>query len=308
MPLMAQDGAQPVLLDHDGGMPDDYLATALVAGMANVDLLGVVVTPADCEIRPAVLATRRLLPLAGRPRVPVAPSTVRPVNPFPEPWRRSSRRMPPLLDRRAQAPLAGFPGQQFLARQLELATAPVTLAVTGPLSTIAAALALNPAVEKKIRRILWMGGAIDVPGNVVEPGHDGSAEWNVYWDPPAAAALWRTAIPILMCPLDITNSVPLTRDFLNRLKSLTSFPIAALAHRAYDTSAGDGELYFWDLLTVAWLARPDLFSIRTVETEIVTEGPSQGRTRRATSGRRVDVLHQVDREAFYQWLLSAWSK
>lgn len=30
------------------------------------------------------------------------------------------------------------------------------------------------------------GGAIDVAGNVSEEGFDETAEWNIFWDPPAA--------------------------------------------------------------------------------------------------------------------------
>ena len=49
---------QLVLMDHDGGV-DDYLATMLLMTMEQYELIGVVVTPADCYIQPAVSATRK---------------------------------------------------------------------------------------------------------------------------------------------------------------------------------------------------------------------------------------------------------
>ncbi|MEU8109379.1 hypothetical protein AB0C18_37310 [Nonomuraea muscovyensis] len=31
--------------------------------------------------------------------------------------------------------------------------------------------------------------------HVEQPGHDGSAEWNVYWDPDAAKRVFDSAVP-----------------------------------------------------------------------------------------------------------------
>ena len=63
-----------VLMDHDGGV-DDYLSTALLLTMEHLRVLGIVVTPADCYIEPAVGATRKLLDLMGR--VGAAPERTR---------------------------------------------------------------------------------------------------------------------------------------------------------------------------------------------------------------------------------------
>jgi purine nucleosidase len=62
----------------------------LLLTMDHVDVLGVVVTPADCYIEPAVSATRKILDLLGRHDVPVAESTVRGLNPFPPIFRRDA--------------------------------------------------------------------------------------------------------------------------------------------------------------------------------------------------------------------------
>jgi purine nucleosidase len=60
---------QLVLMDHDGGV-DDYLATMLLLTMDHIELLGVVVTPADCYIQPAVSATRKIIDLMGFSHIP----------------------------------------------------------------------------------------------------------------------------------------------------------------------------------------------------------------------------------------------
>ncbi len=71
-----------VLMDHDGAV-DDYLSVVLLMSMQEVETLGVIVTPADCYIQPAVSATRKILDLMGCSDVPVAASTVCGLNPFP---------------------------------------------------------------------------------------------------------------------------------------------------------------------------------------------------------------------------------
>jgi len=126
---------QLVLMDHDGGV-DDYLSTALLMTMDHVQVLGIVVTPADCYIKPAVSATRKLLDLMGRSDVPVAESTVRGLNPFPRIFRRDSFTIDhfPILNENDEirAPLVPENGQTFLARALREAPEPVALLVTGP--------------------------------------------------------------------------------------------------------------------------------------------------------------------------------
>ena len=53
-----------VLMDRDGGV-DDYLSVVLLMTMEEVETMGVIVTPAECYIQPAVSATRKILDLMG---------------------------------------------------------------------------------------------------------------------------------------------------------------------------------------------------------------------------------------------------
>lgn len=302
-----------VLMDHDGGV-DDYLSVMLLMTMDHVETLGIVVTPADCYIKPAVSATRKILDLMGRSEIPVAESTVRGLNPFPRIFRRDSFSIDlfPILNEREtiSTPLVEETGQEFMVRVLREAPEPVTILETGPLTTVATALDMAPDIEGKIKRILWMGGALNVPGNVdkiMEGGQDGSMEWNVYWDPPAAHRVWETSIPIIMCPLDITNNVPVTAGFVRQLARQRRYPLSDLAGQCYALVIHQ-DYFFWDVLTTAYLGRPDLFELREWETEIVTEGPSQGRTRVVPGGRKVTALDKVDVESFYAYMLEQWAR
>lgn len=303
---------RPVLLDHDGGV-DDYLATCLLITMEDVEPLGVVVTPADCYITAAVSATRKLLGLLGHSWVPVAESTVRGLNPFPRLFRRDSVTidlLPILNEHDERAPLAPDAGQRFMVSRLQEATDPVTLLVTGPLSTIAAALDLAPEIEPKVREIVWMGGALNVGGNVdpiIEGGQDGSAEWNAYWDPPAVERVWRSGIPITVCPLDLTNHVPVTPDFIRQLSRRRKYPLYDFAGQCYALVMHQ-DYFFWDVLTTAYIGRPDLFELRSWETVVVAEGPSQGRTKVEAGGRTIQALDAVDVAGFYAYILGQWAR
>jgi purine nucleosidase len=300
-------------MNHDGGV-DDYLATALLMTMEHVEPLGVVVTPADCYINAAVGATRKLLDLLGRSSVPVAESTVRGVNPFPRLFRRDSMTVDllPILNEQEDiaTPLVPEPGQHFMADVLREAAEPVTLLVTGPLTTVATALDLAPEIEGNVAEIVWMGGALNAPGNVdpiIEGGQDMSAEWNAYWDPVAAARVWRSRIPITVCPLDLTNHVPVTPAFIRRLSRLRKYPLYDFAGQCYALVMHQ-DYFFWDVLTTAYLGRPDIFERREWETVVITEGPSQGRTKVEAGGRKIHALDAVDVDAFYAYILEQWAR
>ena len=49
------------------------------------------------------------------------------------------------------------------------------------------------------------------------PNRDGSAEWNAYWDAPAAKHVIEHGIPVHVCALDCSQQAPLTSDLLARL-------------------------------------------------------------------------------------------
>lgn len=304
---------KPVLMVHDGGV-DDYLSTVLLFTMGHIQVLGIAVTPADCYIDPAVSATRKILDLMGVQGVAVAKSNVRGVNPFPRIFRRDAFTVDhfPILNQNEEirTPLAPEPGPEFIVKILRAQPEPVTLLETGPLTTVAAALDLAPDIEKNIQEIVWMGGALNVRGNIdpiMEGGQDLTAEWNVYWDPFAAARVWATQIPIILCPLDLTNNVPVTSAFLKQLGRQYKYPLSDFAGQCYALVVHQ-DYFFWDVLTTAYLGHPEYFTLQEYETEIITEGRSQGRTLVKPGGRKIRALHTVDLDKFYAYILEAWRR
>jgi purine nucleosidase len=289
-----------VLMDHDGAI-DDFLALVLLMAMENIQPLGIVITPADCYIQAALNVTRKILDLLGRSNIPVAQSIVRGVNPFPPNYRQDCLIIDnfPILNEREtiRAPLVEETGQKFMVKVLQEATEPVTLMVTGPLTTVATALTLAPEIESKIQEIVWMGGALNVPGNVEKvfaPEHDGSAEWNAFWDPFAVEQIWQTNIPLLLCPLDLTNTVPVTNEFIRRLAKQRQYLLSDLAGLCY-ALATPQDYYCWDVLATVYLDRPEFYQVREWETKVITEGISQGQIQVVSGGRKVRVMEQFKR-------------
>jgi purine nucleosidase len=301
---------KPVLFVHDGGV-DDYLSTVLLITMKHVRVLGIAVTPADCYIEPAVSATRKILDLMGIKNISVAQSAVRGVNPFPRIFRRDAFTIDhlPILNQKEtiRAPLAPENAPEFIVKLLRAENKPVTILETGPLTTVAAALDLAPDLETRIKEIIWMGGALNVQGNIdpiMEGGQDLTAEWNVYWDPFAAARVWDTQIPITLCPLDITNNVPVTSAFLKQLGKQYKYPLSDFAGQCYALVVHQ-DYFFWDVLTTAYLGRPQFFTVKEYATEIITTGRSQGRTLIKPGGRKIRALDTVDLAKFYAYVLGA---
>ncbi|MEL6929269.1 MAG: nucleoside hydrolase [Cyanobacteria bacterium J06600_6] len=302
-----------VLMDHDGAI-DDFLSLILLLTIPDIDLLGVVVTPADCYINAATSVTQKILRLIDRKTMPIAQSTVRGINPFPADFRRDCLiidNLPILNESTASLPtVTAKSAQELMVETLRNAPQSVTLMVTGPLTTIAEAIALEPQIVDCIEEIVWMGGALEVPGNVQRTfalEHDGTAEWNVFWDPIAAQQIWLTDIALTLCPLDLTNNVPVTSDFIQQLAKQRQHPLSDLAGLCY-ALAMTQDYYFWDILATAYLARPELYQVVERETDIVATGISQGRTILKAGGKKIKVMTQVDREKFYSYLLEQFAR
>ncbi|MEL6439732.1 MAG: nucleoside hydrolase [Cyanobacteria bacterium J06621_8] len=301
-----------VLMDHDGGI-DDFLSLILLMTMTEIQPIGIVVTPGDCYIDAAVRVTGKILDLMGIGTIEVAQSTVRGVNPFPADFRRDCLIIDhfPILNESEQinAPLAKVSGQEFIVQELRNAPQKVTLMLTGPLTTVASAIALEPTISDRIESIIWMGGALNVAGNVESayaPEHDGSGEWNAFWDPFAVKQIWETNIEITLCPLDLTNQVPVTADFIRRLTRQRQYPLSDLAGLCYSLAIPQN-YYCWDILATAYLGKPELYQVEERETDVIATGISQGNIMLKTGGRKIQVMTQVNQSKFYDYLLEQFA-
>ncbi|NVK55356.1 MAG: nucleoside hydrolase [Alteromonadaceae bacterium] len=275
-----------VVFDHDGGI-DDLLSLMFLLCMDDVELKGVCVTPADCYPDDAVESTLKILAMFNQHDVPVVVGNIIGPNPFPGDWRaqpRMCRALPAFLRTEADySQLQSEPAHLWLEQFLLGAEAPVTILMTGPASNLAKTVTDNPTVKGKIARVIWMGGAVEVRGNVAMHDHDGTAEWNAYWHPQATYDLLRAELPLLLVPLDATNTLPVSWSFLAELAEVKT-PLAELAGQCWAATvtaipAYEFTYFMWDVLATCVLSIDEsALSIHSGYLTASVTTPDAGRT------------------------------
>ncbi len=143
----------------------------------------------------------------------------------------------------------------------------------GPLTNLAMAVERDPKRLRKAGRIVVMGGAVAVPGNVT-PG----AEFNFFVDPDAAAAVFEAELPVELVPLDVTRQVVLRQSELaarlHRCPSRIARFVAdfTLHGFAFGAERGDGGIALHDPLAVGVALDPSLVEFEPLHVEVECEG------------------------------------
>jgi purine nucleosidase len=314
IPVGGRSAAVPdVIIDQDGGV-DDLVAISLLMKSPAIHVRAITICPGNSYLEAATRATRLFVDQLGGRKITIAQGHSEGTNPFPTRWRQTAGRVlgiPALAGAAPKAtnPIVAEDAAHHLAKLLS-GDQLYTILETGPLTNIADALRIDPSVKRHISRIYVMGGAVRVPGNVERWGHDGSAEWNIFNQPQAAADVVRSGIPITLIPLDATSKVPLTRPFLDRLAAQPSVAsqLAAQSLRLVETLVGTDQYYFWDTLTAAALLDPGIVRTEQLKIRVITTGPSQGRTVEDPRGSLLEVAVDASRERVEDMFLDILGK
>ena len=157
---------------------------------------------------------------------------------------------------------------------------PLTLIVTGPMTNVALALAMDPGIEAGIREIVLMGGADREGGNITP-----YAEFNVFADPHAAAAVFGSGLSIRCLSLDVTHDIRTTAERLGNVRagktdqSQIAGDLLEASCKLEFSANGEREAPLHDPSTVIAVTDPELFTGRRARVEVVTEmGEQFGRT------------------------------
>nr|CAD6603401.1 nucleoside hydrolase [Rhizobium sp. TCK] len=185
----------------------------------------------------------------------------------------------------------------------------VTLCTLGPLTNVALALQMEPAIAGRVRELVMMGGGFFEGGNITP-----AAEFNIYVDPEAAAAVFASGIPIVMMPLDVTHQLLTRKDRVARLAALGTRPAQVLVdwlaffERFDEKKYGSDGGPLHDPTVIAYLLKPELFSGRHCNVEIETQSElTVGMTVVdwwRVSGRKPNamVMRHVDADGFFDLL------
>jgi purine nucleosidase len=303
--------SKKVYFNHDAGI-DDLVSLFLLLQMDEVELIGVSVIPADGYLEPGISASRKIIDRFGNGAIEVARSNSRGVNPFPKEWRMHTFYVDalPILNESGvvTAPESALPAHEHLIKAVRENPDKTTLLFTGPLTDLARALEIAPDIQEKIEKLVWMGGTFLEVGNVQEPEHDGTAEWNAFWDPWAVSTVWASDLTIEMVALESTNQVPLTLSVRNNWASLRRFSGVDFIGQCYAACPPlvhvetNSTYYLWDVLTTATIGKKELVKMKEVKSIALTEAPSQGRTLLSEEGRPVSVVYDANRDAFFEYI------
>jgi purine nucleosidase/pyrimidine-specific ribonucleoside hydrolase len=151
--------------------------------------------------------------------------------------------------------------------------ADLTIVALGPLTNVALALQQDPRRLARAGRIVVMGGAIAVPGNITP-----AAEFNFYVDPEAAAAVLDAGLPVDLISLDVTRRVVLAQAALtDRLRRCSDrvarFILDFTLHGfAFGDEREGGGIVLHDPLAMAVALDPSLVTFEPLCVEVECEG------------------------------------
>ena len=262
-----------IIIDADPGN-DDAVALLLALASPELDTLGVTTVAGNVPLTLTTRNARAIVELAGRDDVPVYTGADKPLvrAPVSAEHVHGQSGLGGVVLAEPLQPLAEEKAVDFIIRTLRDEPAgSVTLCALGPLTNVALALMQSPKIAARLREIVLMGGSGFAGGNVTP-----CAEFNIYADPHAAQVVFRSGVPIVMLPLDVTHQVISTRERIaaigeigNRAGRTVAQLLTFAAATGVENYGGDGAPLH-DPCVVAYLLRPELFAGRHINVEIET--------------------------------------
>jgi inosine-uridine nucleoside N-ribohydrolase len=316
---------------------DDAVALFMLLNSPNVEVLGVTIVPGNTWAEAGTAYALRQLELIGRSDIPVFMGVREPLMGDRKPWLEAEERLwgrseylgaygrprPASYLALDREPAIGYPTSKpadehavdFIVRAVKAHPNEVTLFALGPPTNIALAIRKNPEIVPLVKRVYYMGGAIDVPGNTTP-----AAEFNWWFDPEATRIAVRAPFrEQIVVPLDITERVYYTKAEYDRIVAGPETPITKLYRQLhgprFDRDAA-ARSFVWDALTTAIFLQPAIatkLDDRFLDID-VTYGPNYGRSigyhqsrRRSLDSpadfpagtQKVKVLFDIDRNAFW---------
>ncbi len=300
---------QLVLRDADiGDDIDDAFALALALRSPEIKLLGITTAFGDTDLR-AELVDRYLNVAACGANIPVIPGVPTPhSNVFTQAAYASHKADfgCAVASGRAEAEYArhrkSHDAAGFLLNQIRSHPGKITLIAIGPLFNVQAAIALDPALFRQLKRVVLMGGSIKRGYDDAKTGahRPPDAEWNIHCDPAGLRALLGVGVPVLMMPLDSTQihlQLPELGKVLSHGSALTD-QLTLLYHQWTGASEWRTPTLF-DPMTVAFATRPGLCPVTPMRLTV----DDQGFTRRVAGEPNVEVCLKSDEKGFLDLLM-----
>jgi len=261
--------ATRIILDCDPGI-DDALAIAFAHGHPGLELAGVTTVAGNVGLAKTTANALAVLEFIGAAGTPVTAGCAGPL-------------LRPALDARqvhgstglggavlppaAASPAAGH-AIDYIIDTVAAAPGEITLVATGPLTNIALAVRREPRLADWVRGFVIMGGSAG-RGNTTP-----AAEYNIWADPEAAAAVFRAGWTVTMLGLDVTLRTGASAAVLRRMSELGPLGTELLlpALEQYRSVREPGGPPVHDVCAVAWVAEPQLFGLVPARVQVELAG------------------------------------
>ncbi|MBE8992100.1 nucleoside hydrolase [Nostoc sp. LEGE 12450] len=302
----------PVIIDTDGGV-DDALALIMALNSPQLDLKAITVLAGNIHVDQAANNVLRVLSIVAPNTLPiVAKGCEKPLvkPPFNAAGIHGADGLGELDQFKATDGTASYP-QLAIESSTENAIDVILSAAKeygdrlniialGPLTNLAMAIQKDAATMKQIGRIIIMGGAVTVPGNITA-----AAEFNFFVDPHAAQIVMESGIPLTLVGLDVAMKAPLTRQVVEenlqrRPTKVTQFiaDCTGIYMAFYRDHEGFHGCYLHDPLAMAVAIDPSLVTTESLYIVVETEGRfTTGLSLADRRDRRDDKSHPPNVEA-----------
>jgi inosine-uridine nucleoside N-ribohydrolase len=209
-----QSNQRKIIIDTDPGI-DDAMAIFYALESPELDVVGLTTVFGNAHVETCTTNALTLLEIAGRAGIPVAQGAGKPlVSEYrgPVPIVHGADGQGDVFLPPPSAKPAAVDAARFIIDTVMAAPGEITLVPLGPLTNIALALMLEPALGEHIAEIVLMGGAAFRSGNTTP-----AAEANIFNDPDAADIVFGAGCSIVMAGLDVTEATVMTSADIARI-------------------------------------------------------------------------------------------
>ena len=283
-----------IILDLDTGIDDTLALLYVIARRDEFNLLGVTSTFGNVETETSARNSLTILDLFGRTDVPVFIGERAPEG-------KTAYQVMPYIHRihgRNGLGDVDFPSSQrkpeeesavsFLSRMITSHPDDLTIVATGPLRNLAEVYRKYPETMKIPHKVISMGGALTVEGNVTP-----FAEANYYKDPKSASFVFSLPIDLIQIPLDVTERSHLYLSDTGEWKSERGMLIRKMTEFYIGFHNKDFS-YLHDPSAVCAALHPEYFSFLTLPMKITEEGRSVGDWMSGNPEKKVAVDVRTD--------------
>lgn len=306
-----------IIIDTDPGQ-DDAAAIMLALASPELEVLGLTAVAGNVPLRLTSRNVRIICELCNRTDVPVYEGAERPLvrEPITAEHVHGSTGLDGADFDEPTMPVQDQHAVDFIIETLLREPAgTITLCTLGALTNIATALNKAPEIAPRVKELVMMGGGYFEGGNITP-----AAEFNIYVDPQAADIVFRSGIPIVMMPLDVTHKLLTTKERVAKIRDIGTRPALAMVGMLEFFERFDVEKYgsdggpLHDPSVIAYLIKPELFTGRDCNVEIevsseLTIGATVVDWWHVTDRKRnARVMGGVDADGFFALLTERFAR